>query len=323
MLQTDISCRILPVSTCVGAAVLFFAGAGAADSPSCAGSYKDAQTKEAAGRLLEARLLYSQCARQVCGAFLLSECTTRHAQLDLDIPSVVPVATERSGAPRADVEVTLDGEPFAEWLDGRSLQVDPGLHEFVFHTDDGVTVSEKVMILQGDRNRRIAASVPSKESQVASIVTQVARPKAGSTHEDGSDMPDQHVARTARSSQTPPRRPAPSSHGGHAFSWVLGGVSVLGGGGFVLLSTWGKKDNELLRQCAPNCQQASVDSVKQRYLAADVSLGVGAAALGSALLIYALSGSSSEQPARNENAYSVDVHPTSGTGAVASLKGSF
>ena len=98
---------------------------------------------------------------------------------------------------------------------------------------------------------------------------------------------------------------------------------MLGGAGFVLLSAWGKKDNELLRQCAPSCQQASVDRVKQRYLAADVSLGVGAAAFSSALLIYALSGSNGEQPARNEKAYSLDVHPTTGTGAVASLKGSF
>jgi hypothetical protein len=207
------------------------------------------------------------------------------------------------------VEVTLDGEPFAEWLDGRSLQVNPGLHEFVFHTDDGTTVSEKVMILQGDRNRRIAASVPSKKSQAASSVTQ-----AASTHQDESD---------ARSSQTPVPKAAPSSHGGHALSWVLGGVSVLGGGGFVLLSAWGKKDNDLLRQCAPNCQQASVDRVKQRYLTADISLGVGAAALSGALLSYALSGSRSERPAHDESAYSVDVHPTAGTGAVASFKGAF
>jgi hypothetical protein len=322
MLQTNISRRIVLISTCVVAAVLFFTRPGAADSPSCAGSYVDAQGKEAAGRLLEARGLYLQCARQVCGAFLLSECTIRHARLDVDIPSVVPVATEASGAPRADVEVTLDGKPFAEWLDGRSLQVDPGLHEFVFHTDDGATVSEKVMIVQGDRNRRIAVSVPSKESQAASSVTQAAPPTTASTHEDEGDKPDRHVVRTARSSQTPPRKAASSSHG-HAVSWVLSGVSVLGGGGFVLLSAWGKKDNDLLRQCAPSCQQASVDRVKQRYLAADVSLGVGAVALSSALLIYALSGSSSEQPARNESAYSLDVHPTTGAGAVASLKGSF
>jgi hypothetical protein len=316
MLQTNISRRIVPISTCVAAAVLFFTASGAADSPSCAGSYTEAQTKEAAGRLLEARQLYLQCARGSCGAFLLSECTTRHARLDSDIPSVVPVATEKSGAPRADVEVTLDGEPFAEWLDGRSLQVNPGLHEFVFHMDDGLTVSEKVMILQGDRNRRIAASVPNKESNVA----EVAPPTAASTHEDASDKPKRHLVRTARSSQTAPKEPAQSSH---ALSWVLGGVSALGGGGFVLLSAWGKKDNDLLQRCAPSCQQASVDRVKQRYLAADVSLGVGAVALSSALLIYALSGSSSERPARNESAYSLDVHPTTGAGALASFKGSF
>jgi len=272
--------------------------------------------------LLEARQLYLQCARRSCGAFLLSECTTRHARLDSDIPSVVPVATEESGAPRADVEVTLDGEPFVARLDGHSLQVNPGLHEFVFRTDDGVAVSEKVMILQGDRNRRIAASIPSKESQGTSSVSPVARPSAASAHEDRSEPPEPHLVRPAKSAQPPPRKTAPSADG-HAVSWALGGVSVLGAGGFVLLSAWGKKDNDLLQQCAPSCQQASVDRVKQRYLAADVSLGVGAAALSGALLIYALSGSHSERPARSASAYSMDVHPTTGTGAVASLKGAF
>ena len=322
MLQTNISRRIVPVSTCVVAAVLLFAANGAADSPTCAGSYTEAQTKEEAGRLLEARQLYLQCARRSCGAFLLSECTTRHARLDSDIPSVVPVATEKSGAPRADVEVTLDGEPFAQWLDGRSLQVNPGLHEFVFHMDDGATVSKKVMILQGDRNRRIAASVPSKDSQAASSAPEAAASAAAATHEDKSEAPEPHFVRTANAPPTPPRKTAPASHG-HTASWVLGGVSVLGAGGFVLLSAWGKKDNDLLKQCAPNCRQSSVDRVKERYLAADVSLGVGAAALTSALLIYALSGPRSEAPAHHESAYSVDVHPTTGAGALANFKGSF
>jgi hypothetical protein len=312
----------VPLSSCVAAMVLLFAATGAAESPSCAGSYIEAQTKEAAGHLLEARRLYLQCARRSCGAFLLSECTTRHARLDSDIPSVVLVATERSGAPRADVKVTLDGEPFVERLDGHSLQVNPGFHEFVFTTDDGVAVSEKVMILQGDRNRRIAALVPSNEAQSGSNVTAVGRPNAASAHESTSDAPEPHVVPTRSSAQVPPRKASPPSDG-HAASWVLGGISALGAGGFVLLSSWGKKDNDLLQQCAPNCQQASVDRVKQRYLAADVSLGVGAAALSGALLLYALSGSHSERPAQSASAYSMDVHPTTGTGAVASLKGAF
>jgi hypothetical protein len=318
--------RIACVASC-GVAVLY---TGAAHAQTCASSYKDAQDKEKVGHLVEARELYSSCAKQTCGQFLLNECTTRHARLDSDIPSVVLVATHKSGKPYLHVQVTLDGEPFASGLDGRSLQVDPGPHEFVFTTKNGVLATEKVLILQGDRNRRILASLPRKPRAEADA--DVALPtETETTHDEATDLAPHALTRQPSSAPTEPPKEEPHSKGVPALSWVLGGVAVLGGGSYAVFSSWGKKDNQVLQeQCAPACQQSSVDRVKQRFLVADISLGVGVAALGGAFLAYALRGSS-EEPSpemrqagkRPERAaLAVDVHPTQ-AGAVASFSGSF
>jgi hypothetical protein len=75
------------------------------------------------------------CAKATCGGLLKQQCTNLYMQLESDIPSVVPLVTDDAGAPRVDVQVTMDGEVLTSRLDGRSLRVDPGLHEFSFSAD--------------------------------------------------------------------------------------------------------------------------------------------------------------------------------------------
>jgi hypothetical protein len=63
----------------------------------------------------------------------------------------------------------MDGELLMSRIDGRSADVDPGMHEFVFSTEQGDVHSEKILILQG-RNRVIsvalkrAAAAPSESA---------------------------------------------------------------------------------------------------------------------------------------------------------------
>jgi hypothetical protein len=283
-----------------------FLYAGVAHSETCADTNKEAQEKEAAGHLSEASELYQQCAKQSCGAFLLNECTAHHARLVLDIPSVVPVFNDKSGTPLQDVKVTMDGESLTSRLDGRALPVDPGFHEFVFTSEDGISVTKKLMILQGQHNRPVMVSLKSPAGKPAPVA----------------QTGDYAPASGERTDTTAP--PEPKQQGSRsvpAISWVLGGVSALGGAGYVVFSRWGKKDNDMLRQCAPACQQSSVDHVKQRYLVADVSLGVGIAALSGAILAYALN-KPSKEVSPDQQAYRVVVHPTT-AGAVASFSGAF
>jgi hypothetical protein len=73
-----------------------------------------------------------------------------------------------------------------------------------------------------------------------------------------------------------------------------GNDALIGGAG--LLTYWGRKDNDLLARCAPNCSQASVDHIRKLYFAADASLGVGAVALATSLVLFLASPSSKDKP---------------------------
>jgi len=49
--------------------------------------------------------------------------------------------------------------------------------------------------------------------------------------------------------------------------------------------------------CAPNCLDSDIDNLKLKYLLSNVALGVGAASLGAAIVIYAASPSGPDEPA--------------------------
>ncbi len=102
--------------------------------------------------------------------------------------------------------------------------------------------------------------------------------------------------------------------------YLLGGFGLASLGAYGMFTYWGKKDNDLLSRCAPDCSPASLDHIRKLYLVADISLGVGVVALGAATWVALSSGSSKEKP--TETAYVVDVKPTP-SGAFATVSGSF
>ena len=73
-------------------------------------------------------------------------------------------------------------------------------------------------------------------------------------------------------------------------SWVLGGVGVAGVAGFVGLGLSSRAlEQELERSCSPSCTDSQIDSVQQRAVLANVSLGVGLGSLAAAAVVYFLS----------------------------------
>jgi hypothetical protein len=296
----------------------------------CANAYKSALQLESDAHLRQAKDAVGACMKAACGS-VRPKCAALLARLETDIPSVIPVVTDTSGAPRSNVEVTVDGEVLTSELDGRPLPVDPGLHAFSFATDGGVLATKKVMIVQGERNRPIAIEMGAQEKRGAK--------RSGATDLPSITPPDKSGDEpTERTEPTPERKrttrelapasptadeppPKPESSGGSAAPYLFGTLGVVGLGAFGAFTYWGKKDNELLAACSPNCSPSSVDHIRKLYLAADISLGVGVVALGTAtILALSSGGSSKEKPA--EAAYVVDVHPTP-SGAFASLSGAF
>jgi hypothetical protein len=101
---------------------------------------------------------------------------------------------------------------------------------------------------------------------------------------------------------------------------------VAGIAGFVILGAMGRsKQSDLDGSCGRthSCAQSDVDSIKTKYLLADVSLGLGIAGLGAGVALFFLSQPKTDEP-KNEDAKLMhfDVR-TRGDGAVATVSGRF
>jgi hypothetical protein len=285
----------------------------------CANAAQEAREHVAAGRLRRARGAFIECAKTSCGS-LLQQCRSGLQQLDSDTPSVVPVATDASGAQRLDVRVSMDGELLTSQIDGRSVDVDPGMHEFSFRTDQGDVHSEKILILQGQRNRVISVALKRADAPSIHGNASDAAPSAPSeaslrpaAERKTSPVPAESRREPAASESTDPPRASP------VLAYIVGGAGLAAVGSSLLLAHWGREDNILLDRCAPNCSQESVDHVRSMYIAADVTLGAGVLALGAATWLYL---SRPEVEDEKAAAYHFDVQATA-AGAYATVRRAF
>ena len=276
--------QIFAQSAWLGGVLLLSAAPAHAESKAraqCAAKQKQLQTLEQSGHLREARDAALECSPAVCGELVSQQCRTRHQILEEEIPSVVATAVDEQGAPLVEVEVRVDGALLTTRIDGQGILLDPGLHEFSFSAKDRSPYVEKILIAQGERNRRVSAvlqpapSVPSAGAKEAAAAVAATPP--------GSAAPP--TAAAAPVAASPAVVTEPSRHVS-GWTYVVGGVGVAALGTSIALATWGHTDNQLLDQCAPNCSQESVDHVRHLYIAADVSLGVGVVALGVATWMY-------------------------------------
>lgn len=122
----------------------------------CSSAYTKALDEQKSGHLREAKEFLGVCAKTECGDFMKQECLRLYTLTDSDIPSVVPIVTDKTGHPVSLVEVRMDGDLLTSKLDGEALAVNPGTHEFSFSTNQGTFATRKVFIMQGQHNRRIA-----------------------------------------------------------------------------------------------------------------------------------------------------------------------
>src|SRR5215471_7905341 len=166
MSRRQLSSRALSVGA-LGAALCLCAKPGssepdkgkAAERRACGVTFRTAVQLEQSGHLRQAKDQFLACSKTSCGAVLKQRCASRYSQLDSDIPSVVPLVSDENGDPRVDVQVTIDNEVLTSQLDGRALPVDPGVHEFSFTADGSVLATQKIMIVQGQRNRPISIAL--------------------------------------------------------------------------------------------------------------------------------------------------------------------
>jgi hypothetical protein len=258
----------------------------------CIGAFDQAQVERAASHFLESQKQLLVCSRPVCGNALMAECTQMYTDIDRAIPSVVLSAhDEARNVDLTAVDVSVDGHPFTQVLDGKPHPVDPGEYEFVFSVPGREPVRRSLVVGTGDKYRQVQVVFPALDPAARRAPSAAASIEADA---------------------------APSGRGVPTMSFVLGGIGIAGFGTFAGLRIVGNNDfDDMQRGCAPTCAESDVSDLRQKFVLSNVALGVGAGATAGALLWYLLAPSgTSSMP--------VTLAPSGrGQGVIASTKGTF
>lgn len=247
-----------PAIRALALAVVALPTAAFADAPMCTQAYEKAQEAKAAGHLGAALVHLHSCIDSACPKFIREDCARWLDQTEAALPTVV-FAVSRDGRDLVRAEVRCDGEVITQDLDGKAIAVDPGIHIFSVRTAGLPPVERQLLIREGERNRVVDVEFhsPPPAAGEAPVVDAKARlaPRGG--------------------------------HGREYLTYGLAAAGILGITSFTVFAVIGNSQrDDLEHTCSPYCQASRVDSVKTKYVVADVSLGVGLIALGVATYSY-------------------------------------
>jgi hypothetical protein len=120
----------------------------------CVDAHTQAQSLRRDGKLNAARDRLKVCADARCPILVRADCTQLFDDLDRALPTVVFDAKDETGADLTEVHVQLDGQAFADRLDGIALAADPGEHTFTFEAAGRPPVTQRLVLREGEKGRR-------------------------------------------------------------------------------------------------------------------------------------------------------------------------
>jgi hypothetical protein len=219
----------------------------------CAAAFTAAQRLMRSGSLHEARKKLVLCGGPQCPALMRPDCQQWLANVEASIPTVVFQVYPQ---PLEDLSLSLDGgDSFA--LDGRAISVDPGNHNVTFMAKGFLPVTKQLVILEGEKLQR------------ETVVLEPAPPSI-------------EIAPKARPALVPPEKKS-------SLTWplvvTLSGTA-LAGIGAVYFGVNARSDDRALQSCYGECSQQKVDHVRNEYLWANISMGVAAAGLATAVVLW-------------------------------------
>ena len=236
----------------------------------CIADADEGQSLRDAGKLRDARARFVGCASSTCPGAVAKECSAWLADVEARLPSVVVSAVDGSGNDLVDVKVSLDGQPLLDRLTGSQTQVDPGPHRFRFETAGMPPIEETFVISERQKGRVVQAKFGAATSASNANPSAVSSAPSSGAPSSGADA------------ESPPHRASPP-----VAAYIVGGAGVLALGSFAFFGLKGYSDYKNLKDsCDPNCAKSDTDSVKTKFLIADISLGVGVVALGVATYLF-------------------------------------
>lgn len=273
------------------------AAAAAPTKKECAAAYEETQSLRADGKLVSAHEQAVICAAAACPAVVRGDCARWLQEIEASQPTAVFQVIDPRGEETAAVRLHVDGQLVRERLDGKAVPIDPGERVLRFEIDGAEPLEQRAVIREGEKLRTITVKFPAAG--------------AAAPGPDGAPPPEE------------PEEVEGEGGGAPALAWVLGGVGVVGlgvGATFGVLGLGQKGDLE--ETCAPHCTDDEVGAVRTKLLLADVGIGVGAASLVVATVLFLTAGSDDAPKAGRAPRWSVGAAPLAG-GAYAGVTGVF
>jgi hypothetical protein len=233
----------------------------------CLESYDDFQQRRDDGDLVGARRALVACATSACPLTLQRECTESLKDLGPRIPTIILVARNPRKEDLADVSVTMDGKLLKGSLDGREVEVNPGPHKLRFESAGRIPIDQDVVVREREKGRVV-------EVQLAPV----------------------HDAKNPTEPTPAPRRTRERAPSIPLLTWVFGAAGVAAFGTASAFGIAGLSARADADRCKPTCTQQDVDRVNQRFLGADISLGIGVLATAAAAWVYFTQTSTGEPP---------------------------
>jgi hypothetical protein len=263
--------------------------------PNCVQNFEQGQRLRKEGKLKSAAEALIACSQPVCPQFIAKECTNLYTETQTSLPTVTVRATDGQGQILTNVDVYLDGELVTKTLDGRALALDPGVHEFRFETEGKPTLTSKVLVAEGEKNKVVSADFPAPQVDPAKTNKPL--------------VPESQ----------PPQEPVKS--GPPIAAYVVGGLGLAAvGTGVALRLIADSKYDDYEKTCSPNCSESDVNSLDTKYTLSFVALGVGGAAIVTSGILFLVHGSGSGTEKAPQTGFAVAPTPS---GMFASWNGNF
>lgn len=113
--------------------------------------------------LLHARELLRRCASSDCRPWMIADCAKSLVDVERRIPTVV-LAAHESGRLLVDARVREGDSLLVQQLDGRSIEVEPGVHELTLELPSGEAIQARFVVEEGARLQRLDFEVPAKSA---------------------------------------------------------------------------------------------------------------------------------------------------------------
>jgi hypothetical protein len=235
--------RVLGCAALFGALTLVSSARADAKGEACVKAFEAGQEHRGKGQMTEALRDLELCSRTNCPDVLRIPCSTWKAEIENARPVLAFSITDETGAPSTEGEVSVDGQPPVPA--STEVAVAPGPHIVRATRPDRAPQEVKVTVASGEHHRvSIAFPAPVVIAKTSSKIVYL-----------GGGPP--------------------------TITYVLGAVSAAGLASFIGFGLGGRTEQKRLEDtCSPRCTDAETKTGEQRYLIADISLGVSLVSAG-------------------------------------------